>query len=291
MLFQQIVDGVSMGAVYGTLALALVLVFRSMKLVNFAQGEMALLATFIGWQLTAWGVPVVGAFAGAIVAGFVIGALIERVVIRRVEGKDHLTIVILTLGLFLLINSIIGLTWGHVTKDFPSLFGNHVFSIGSVRVTSQAIGTVALVLLMAAALSLFFRKTKLGLAINAASGNPESASLLGINVRRTFTLSWGLASGLGAASGVLVAPVLFLQPHMMFTLLVYAFAAAVLGGLDSPRGAVLGGVILGVSENLVTTYVPYVAADAKIAVAMLIIFAVLLVRPQGLMGSPIVGRV
>lgn len=290
MLLQQIVDGAVAGTIYAALALAIVLIFRSMSLVNFAQGEMALLSTYVAWQLTQWGAPIVVALLGAVVFGFVLGAVLERTVIRPVEGSDHLTIVIVTLGLFMLINSLVGFTWGYVTKQFPSLFSRNILDIGGVRITQQAIGTVLLVVIVMGALQQFFKRTRLGLSIRAASSNPDSAVLVGVNVSRTFMVSWGIASALGALAGVLVAPILFLQTNMMFTLLIYAFAAAVLGGLDSPLGALVGGLVLGVAENLSATYVPFVPAEAKIAVAMAIIFVVLTIRPTGLFGTPAVAR-
>lgn len=291
MLLQQIVDGAVAGTIYAALALAIVLIFRSMSLVNFAQGEMALLSTYVGWQLTQWGAPIVVALLGAVAFGFVIGAVLERTVIRPIESSDHLTIVIVTLGLFMLINSLVGFTWGFVTKQMPALFSRSILDIGGVRITQQAIGTVLLVVVVMGVLQQFFKRTRLGLSIRAASSNPDSAVLVGVNVSRTFMFSWGIASALGALAGVLVAPILFLQTNMMFTLLIYAFAAAVLGGLDSPLGALVGGLILGVAENLSATYLPFVPAEGKIAVAMAIIFVVLSIRPTGLFGTPAVARV
>jgi branched-chain amino acid transport system permease protein len=291
LFFQQIVSGVAIGAIYASLALALVLIYRSTHIVNFAQGEMAMFSAFIAWQFTQWGWPVWGAIGISLVISFFGGCAIERVVIRPVEGKSVLAIVIVTLGLLLIINQAAGWIWDFIIKTFPSPFPTGGFEIGDVPISWYEIGVIAVVLTSVGALYALFQKTKIGLAMRAAAANPESSRLVGINVGRMLMLGWGLAAVLGALSGVLVAPKLFLDPNMMVTVQIYAFAAATLGGFDSPLGAVVGGVVVGVAENLAGTYIDAVGSDLKIAVPLLIIFGVLMVKPAGLFGKHVVARV
>ncbi|HEX2850193.1 MAG TPA: branched-chain amino acid ABC transporter permease [Acidimicrobiales bacterium] len=288
---QQVLDGLASGAIYASLALALVLIFRSTHIVNFAQGEMAMFATFIAWQLFTWGVPVWAAIAATLVVAFLGGMAVERMVIRPVEGSSELTIVIVTLGLLLVFNQGAGWIWDFIIKQFPNPFPAHVFDVGGVRTTAHTAGVVAVLLLIVLGLWALFQHTKIGLAMRAAAENPESSRLVGIRVGRMMMLGWGLAAALGALAGCLVAPRLFLEPNMMFSVTIYAFAAATLGGFDSPGGAVLGGLIVGVTENLAGTYIPFIHQDLKILVPLLVIVAVLLVRPNGLFGHREVVRV
>lgn len=289
--FQQVVDGLGSGAIYASLALALVLIYRSTGVLNFAQGEMAMFSTYVAWQFTDMGVGVWGALAIALVISFISGMAIERVVIRPVEGADHLTIVIVTLGLFFAFTSLAGFIWTYITKSFPSPFPDNVWSVGDVRLTGQSIGTLVVLGGVVSLLNVLFRRTGVGLAMRGAACNVESASLVGVRVGRMLMLGWGLAAALGALAGVMVAPRLFLEPTMMLGVITYAFAAATLGGLDSPLGAVLGGLIVGVSENLASTYVGWVGSDLKILVPLGLIIGVLLIRPDGLFGSAKVVRV
>jgi branched-chain amino acid transport system permease protein len=291
LFFQQIVSGVAVGAIYASLALALVLIYRSTHIVNFAQGEMAMFSAFIAWQFTQWGWPVWGAIGVSLVLSFFGGCAIERVVIRPVEGKSVLAIVIVTLGLLLIINQAAGWIWDFIIKTFPSPFPAGGFDVGDVPISWYDVGVVTVVMVSVVALFLLFQRTKVGLAMRAAAANPESSRLVGINVGRMLMLGWGLAAVLGALSGVLVAPKLFLDPNMMVTVQIYAFAAATLGGFDSPVGAVIGGVVVGVAENLAGTYIDAVGSDLKIAVPLLIIFAVLMIKPTGLFGKHVVARV
>jgi len=291
LFFQQVVSGVATGAIYASLALALVLIYRSTHIVNFAQGEMAMFSAFIAWQFTQWGWPVWGAIAITLVISFVGGCAIERVVIRPVEGKSVLAIVIVTLGLLLILNQAAGWIWDSIIKAFPSPFPTGSVDIGDVRISYYEIGVIAVVMVSVTALFLLFQKTKIGLAMRAAAANPESSRLVGIDVGRMLMLGWGLAAVLGAISGVMVAPELFLSPNMMVSVQIYAFAAATLGGFDSPVGAVVGGLVVGVAENLAGTYIGFIGSDLKIAVPLIIIFGVLMVKPTGLFGRPVVARV
>jgi branched-chain amino acid transport system permease protein len=287
---QVLVDGVAVGSIYAAVALALVLIFRSTGIVNFAQGEMAMFSTFIAWGLYEGGVPLGLAVLTTLALSFVAGMVIERGLIRHFEGGDVLTLVIVTLGLFILLNSLAGWIWGFENRGFPSLFPDDTVTLGGVRLSVESLGIVALLLAVVGVLFLLFQRTKIGLAMRAAALNPESSALAGVRVGQMLMLGWGLAAALGALAGVLVAPRLFLDVNLMGGVLIYAFAAAALGGFDSPIGAVVGGWIIGVSENLAGTYVDFIGADLKILVPLVIIFVVLLVRPSGLFGAREVAR-
>ena len=287
---QVVVDGIADGSIYGTLALALVLIFRSTGIVNFAQGEMAMFSTFIAWGLHQGGQPLWLAIAAALALSFLGGMVIERVLIRPVEGSSPLTLLIVTLGLFILVNAAAGWIWGFTNRGFPRAFPSGFVRVGEVGLSIESLGIIAVLLAVAGLLGLLFQRTKLGLGLRAAAQNPESSRLVGIRVGRMLMLGWGLAALLGALAGVLVAPRLFLDVNLMGGVLVYAFAGAALGGFDSPLGAVVGSWIIGVTENLAGTYVEAIGPDLKVLVPLGIIFAVLLVRPSGLFGSPEVTR-
>jgi branched-chain amino acid transport system permease protein len=287
---QLVIDGIAIGSVYGALALALVLIFRSTGIVNFAQGEMAMFSTFVAWGLVQGGLPLGLALLVALAASFAGGMVIERVVIRPVEGEDPLTLLIVTLGLFILLNSAAGWIWGFGNRGFPRALPGGSGEVLGVRLSYESLGIVAVLLAVCGLLYLLFERTKLGLAMRAAAANPASARLVGIDVGRTLMIGWGLAALLGALAGVMVAPQLFLDVNFMGGVLVYSFAAATLGGFDSPKGAVIGGWIIGVAETLAGEYIGFIGSDLTILVPLAIIFAVLLVRPNGLFGSPEVVR-
>jgi branched-chain amino acid transport system permease protein len=271
---QVVVDGIADGSVYAALALALVLIFRSTGVVNFAQGEMAMFATFVAWALADAGVPLGLAVLGALVFAFAAGMVVERVLIRPVEGSNPLSLVIVTLGLFIVVNSAAGWIWGFNIKEFPALFPGGVAEIGNVSLSIESLGIIAVLLVVVGLLWLLFTRTPIGLAMRAAAQSPSSARLVGIPVGRMLMLGWGLASLLGALAGVLV----------------YSFAGAALGGFDSPIGAVVGSWIIGVTEALAGTYIDVIGSDLKVLVPLGIIFVVLVVRPSGLFGSPEVSR-
>jgi branched-chain amino acid transport system permease protein len=283
-LAQQIVSGLATGSIFASLALALVLIYRSMGVINFAQGEMAMFTTFIAWQLVQQGLPIWAAFALTIVVAFVGGVALEVVLIRPVERAAPLTIVIVTLGLLITLNGLAGLFWGYVVKPFPTPFPTTPIHVGSVSFSAQDIGIILVSLAALGIITLLFQKTKLGLAMRAAALYPDESRVLGIRVSRMLALGWGLAAVMGAISGIMVAPVVFLDPNMMQGIIVYAFAAAVLGGIESPLGAVIGGLVLGVVLNLLGTYVEAIGTDLRLGVAFAIIVVVLLFRPAGLFG-------
>ena len=287
---QLVVNGFAEGSVYGALALALVLIFRSTGIVNFAQGEMAMFSTFIAWGLLQAGVPLALAVAGALALSFTGGMVVERVIVRPVEGRDPLTLVILTIGLFILFNSAAGWIWGFNNRAVPGLFGTDTVDVAGVRIEVESIGMAAVMLVVVGLLYLLFRFTRVGLAMRAVANNPESSRLAGISVGRTLMVGWGLAALVGALAGALIAPRLFLDVNFMGGVLIYSFAAATLGGFDSVFGAVVGGWIIGIAETLAGQYIDFIGADLKILVPLGIILVVLLIRPSGLFGSSEVVR-
>jgi branched-chain amino acid transport system permease protein len=286
-LLQQIFSGLAAGAIYASLALALVMIYRATDLVNFAQGEMAMFSTYIAWTLVNAGLPFWGAFLITLVVSFVAGMAIERIVIRPVENAPILTAVVVTIGLLLIFNSLAGWIYTYTLQEFPSPFPDR--PLFGALMTTRDIGVIAVTLAMLVALFCFFRFTATGLAMRAAAQNPESARLCGIHVGRMLAIGWGLAAAIGAIAGIMVAPVLFLDPNMMSGVLLYAFTGALLGGITSPIGAVVGGLIVGVTENLVGTY--FIASQLKLTVALVLIILVLVFKPNGLFGTTIVRRV
>jgi branched-chain amino acid transport system permease protein len=290
--FQQVVAGLATGSIFSALALALVLVHRATGVINFAQGEMAMFTTYIAWTLTAnHGWSYWPAFAATIVFAFLLGVGIQRVVIRPIERASLLTTVIVTIGLVLIFNGLAGLIWSAEVRAFPSPFPNDTWEVGGVAISQQDVGTFGVVLVMVTVLWAFFQFTKTGLALRASALNPDASRLVGVRVSWMLAIGWGLAAVLGAVAGMMTAPTVFLDPNMMQAVLIYAFAAAVLGGVDSPFGAVAGGLMLGVGLNLIGTYVDFVGAGLRLPVALLIILVVLLVKPAGLFGKPITRRV
>jgi len=286
---QQVVSGIASGGIFASLALALVLIYNAMGLVNFAQGEMAMFATFIAYTLIERGMSYWIALPLTLLLAFAGGLIIQRVVIRPVERAPVLTLVIVTLGLATLINGLAGFVFGYVPKSFPSPFSVQTISIAGAVVSYRDLGVIAASAVVLLLIYLLLQRTTLGLTMRAAAHNPDASRLLGVRVSWMLAIGWGLASAVGALSGIMVAPILLLEPNMMQTIIIYAFAAAVLGGIESPLGAVVGGVIVGVTVNLAGAYL--VGGDLQLAVAFLIIVAVLVVRPHGLLGRPAVRRV
>ncbi len=288
---QQVVAGLSSGGIYASLALAIVLIYRATQVVNFAQGEMAMFTTYIAWTLVEAGLTYWLAFGLTLLAAFVFGVAIERVVIRPLERAPVLTVVIITLGLLVALNGLAAAIWSSEVKAFPSAFSTRAVRIGGVSFSIQDIGVIAVSLAAVFLLFAFFRYTKTGLALRAAALNPTASRFVGVRVGWMLALGWGMAAVLGAVSGMMVAPSVFLDPNMMRAILLYAFAAAVLGGIDSPLGAVVGGLVLGVGLNLLSAYVDFVGTDLRLPVALGIILLVLVVRPSGLFGRVAVRRV
>jgi branched-chain amino acid transport system permease protein len=288
---QQVVSGLATGGIYGSLALALVMIYQATDVVNFAQGEMAMFSTYIAWTLLNAGFPYWAAFFATLGIAFVGGILIQRVVIRPVESAPILTIVIVCIGLLVIFNSLAGWIYSYIQKPFPSPFPQKPIRIGAIVFGAHDLGALGVTLLVLLFLYLFFRYTPLGLAMRAAAQNPVSSRLVGIRVGWMLALGWGLAALVGAVAGMMIAPIVFLDPNMMAGILIYAFASATLGGFTSPGGAVLGGLMVGVIENLVGTYVRFIGTELKLTVALALILVVLLVKPSGLFGRAVVQRV
>ena len=287
LLLHQVLSGLATGGIYASVALALVMIYQATHLVNFAQGEMAMFATYIAWSLMQAGVPYWGAFFITVAASFVGGVLLERIVIQPVENAPILSVVIVFIGLLVIFNSVAGWIYSYTIKPFPSPFPAQPL-FGNKYLTSHDLGSAAVTLTVLLLVFLFFRFTPLGLAMRAAAQNPVSSRLVGVRVGWMLALGWGLAAAIGAVAGIMVAPVVFLEPNMMGGILLYAFAGALLGGIDSPGGAVLGGFIVGVLENVVGMYL---GTELKLTVALVIIVGVLVVRPSGLFGKSHVARV
>src|SRR6266403_3772910 len=288
---QQVVSGLAAAGIYASLALALVMIYQATDVVNFAQGEMAMFSTYLAWSMLQAGLPYWATCCATVVIAFVGGLLVERIVIRPVEGQPILTIVIVTLGLLVIFNSMAGWIYSYIQKPFPSPFPPKPIRVGNIYFGAHDIGALAVTLLVLAGLYVFFRFTTLGLAMRAAAQNPVSSRLCGIRVGWMLAVGWGLASMVGAVAGMMVAPIVFLDPNMMAGILIYAFASATLGGFTSPGGAVLGGLIVGVIENLVGTYVHFIGTELKLTVALALILVVLVFKPSGLFGRVAVHRV
>ncbi|WP_088287398.1 branched-chain amino acid ABC transporter permease [Ideonella sp. A 288] len=287
-LLHQIFSGLANGCIYGSVALALVMIYQATHHINFAQGEMATFSTFIAWALIQTGMSYWVAFFLTVAISFVGGLLVQRIILRPVEKAPVLTNVIVFIGLLVIFNSLAGWIFEHTIKAFPSPFPQK--SIVATRYfSSHDVGSVAVMLCVLGSLYAFFRFTPVGLAMRAAAQNPESARLVGIRVSWMLAVGWGLAAAIGAVAGMMVAPIVYLDPNMMSGILLYGFAAALLGGIDNPGGAVLGGFIVGVLENLLGAYV--IGTELKLSVALVLIVAILTLKPAGLFGKHVVTRV
>ena len=286
-LLHQVLAGLATGGIYASLALALVMIYQATHLVNFAQGELAMFATYFAWSLINAGVPYWPAFFLTVVFAFVLGVVIERVIIRPVENAPVLAVVVVFIALLVILNSVTGWIFSYTIKTFPSPFpAEPIFGKYMSAHEAGAIGVTLVVLLL---LYAFFRFTPLGLAMRAAAQNPDSARLVGIRVGWMLALGWGLAAAIGGVAGMMVAPIVYLDPNMMGGILLYAFAAALVGGVDNPGGAVLGGFMVGVLENVLGAFV--IGNELKLAVALVLIIGVLVVKPSGFFGKVFVTRV
>ncbi len=290
LFLEQVLTGLANGAIYALMALAIVMIYQAIDHLNFAQGEMATFSTFLAWQMMAWGFPYWAAFFVAVILSFVGGVAIERVLFRPIQRAPVLSQLVAFIALFSIINSLSGEIWNFTIKSFPSPFGMQPL-FGNRLISAHEAGMIGVTLLMLGLLYLFFRGSRLGLAMRAAAANPDSARLVGIRVGWMVALGWGLSAAIGAVAGMLIAPVVFLEPNMMLSVLIYGFAGAVLGGLSSPGGAVLGGFAVGVIENIAGTFIPYSGSELKFTIALVVIVAVLLVRPSGIFGRAVVNRV
>ena len=284
----QVLAGLATGGIYASVALALVMIHQATHLLNFAQGEMAMFSTYIAWALINAGVPYWAAFFLTIGFAFVLGLAIQHFVMRNIRTTSVLQLVIVFIGLLVIFNSVAGWIFTYTIKVFPSPFPKGDL-FGQKYLSPHELGAIGVTLIVLTLLWAFFRFTSLGLAMRAAAQNPGSSRLVGIRVAWMLALGWGLAAAVGAVAGMMVAPIVYLDPNMMAGILLYAFAAALIGGIDSPGGAVLGGFLVGVLENVLGAYV--VGNELKLGVALVLIIGVLLVKPSGLFGSVQVTRV
>jgi len=292
-LFAQLtVQGVATGVVFGSLALALVLIYRATEVINFAQGEMAMACVYFAYQFMQWGLSYWPAFFLTLAVAFVFGVVTQQVVIRPVQHRSLIAVVIVTVGLFILIDGLVEWKWSANQRFMQAPFGNKVYHLGSVPIARQQIGTVAIVLLCVLALWSFFRFTKVGLGMRAGALRPAAARLVGVRTNALLAVGWGLAAVLGAVAGLMTEPSQYvLSPTLMQPVLLYAFAAAVLGGLESPGGALVGGIALGVFLNLIGQYWTFVGSVLQLPVAFAALLVVLLVKPTGLFGHRSVRKV
>ncbi|MGI8331210.1 branched-chain amino acid ABC transporter permease [Actinomadura scrupuli] len=287
---ERLFDGLTNGAIYAIMALALVVVFRGTGMINFAQGEMALFTTYLAWGLTTRDVPVWLAAIAAAVAGFLLGAIVERTLIRPVRRRNDMATLIVALGLFTGFNALAGLLWNSETKTMPGLFPggqDDYLALAGARLYWDAVGVWVFVILLIGAVFLLFNRTRIGLHMRAVADNPESAALSGVPTSRILMLGWGLAGIVGSFAGILIAPMSSQQLSLqtMFPILIYASAAALFGGLDSPVGAVAGGLVIGLMEAMITGYVDFIGGTLSQTAALVVIVLILLFRPTGLFGT------
>jgi branched-chain amino acid transport system permease protein len=306
LFLQRLVDGLSEGSVYALIALGLVIIYRGTGHLNFAQGEMALFCTYVVYQFGEWGIPIGIAVVLGMAVGFVIGAAAEVTLVRPIAKKSPFAVFIVTIGLFQFLNWLDGAIWGgqqlpntavgSKQLQYPSLFPNKpddFITVFGADIKIQSLGVIGLVLVITGLLFLVFNHTKLGLAMRAVASNAESSKLIGIRTSTVLMASWGIAAAIGALGGVVFAGInTNVNLGLMFTVFIYASAAATLGGFDSPGGAVIGGLAIGVIQNMAAGYADeWVGQEMKVGVAFLVIVAVLLVKPSGLFGTSKVERV
>jgi branched-chain amino acid transport system permease protein len=287
-LLHQIFSGLANGCIYGSVALALVMIYQATHHINFAQGEMATFSTFVAWALLQSGWPYWAAFFFTIAVSFAGGLLVQRIVLRPLEKAPVLTNVIVFIGLLLIFNALSGWIFDHTIKAFASPFPKDAF-FATKYFSAHQLGSAGVLLMVLLGLFAFFRFTPIGLAMRAAAQNPDSARLVGIRVSWMLALGWGLAAAIGAVAGMMVAPIVFLDPNLMLGILLYGFAAALLGGIDNPWGAVIGGLVVGVLENVLGAYV--IGTELKLTVALVLIVATLTLWPDGMFGRRVVTRV
>ncbi|HYC13513.1 MAG TPA: branched-chain amino acid ABC transporter permease [Stellaceae bacterium] len=284
----QVFSGLATGGIYASVALALVMIYQATHHVNFAQGEMAMFSTYICSSLIGWGLPYWIAFFLTLAIAFLGGLAIERIVVRPVEKAPVLSVVIVFIGLLVIINSMAGAIYSYTQTSFPSPFPSDAW-YASAYINAHEVGSIVVTLGVLLLVYAFFRFTPLGLAMRAAAQNPVSSRLVGIRVGWMLGIGWGLAAAIGAVAGMMAAPIFFLDPNMMGSILLYSFAGALLGGIDNPWGAVIGGFAMGVLENLAGAYL--VGTEIKLSVALIIIVGVLVAKPSGLFGRQLVSRV
>ena len=291
LFLQQVVEGLSSGAIYAALALALVLIYRATRIVNFAQGEIGTFTVFLAWQLNQWGLPFALSLIVVGILSFFLGILVFRLVIRPVLTASDSTIVNICIGLFIGFEAVCLWIWGADPRPFPRLFSDSAWTLDGIRITATNIGILATICVLALGLIGLFRFTRIGLAMRAAAAERDKSPLVGIEVETMLMVGWGLAAVFGFIAAVLVAPSLLLSPPMMVAVVIYSLAAATLGGWDSPAGAIVGGLIIGVAESVGATYLRFIGSELKVGIPFALMAMVLVLRPQGLFGRTAVVRV
>lgn len=286
-LAQQVLAGLATGAIYASVALAVVMIYQAIDHFNFAQGEMAMFSAFIAWQLIDWGANYWVAFFVCIVVSFLGGVAIERIIFAPLRNAPVFTHIVVFIALFQIFNATAGYIWEFTIRTFPSPFPERL-PFDTILIGPHDLGMIAITLIMLGLIFLFFRFTPVGLAMRAAAAAPDSARLVGISVGWMLALGWGLAAAIGAVAGMMIAPVVFLEPAMMVGILLYGFAGAVVGGLTSPGGAVVGGFFMGVVEPLAGMAI---GSELKLTVALVVIVTILIFKPSGLFGRVVVQRV
>lgn len=294
LFLERLVNGLADGSIYALLALALVVVFRSTGQLNFAQGEIGTLGAFVVSTLTLSGLPVWLSIVLAMVVGFVISAGVERVVVRPIEHRNPGAVIVALIGVFLAVNQLVAMFWGVDARGLPSVFpddADDFVTILGAPIRIARLGVIGVLIVVLFLLWLMFNKTKVGLAMRAVANNQESSNLVGIRVGSILVVGWGLAGAIGVLAAALLAPSAGLTGTLMLGPFLLASVAAVLGGLDSPVGAVVGGMIIGLTEAFMVGYVDFLGADMLFPVMLVILLVVLLLRPAGLFGSERVERV
>ena len=286
-LIQQVLGGIATGAIYACIALAVVMIYQAIDHFNFAQGEMAMFSAFLTWQMIDWGANYWVAFFVCVVISFIGGVAIERIVFAPLHNAPVFTHIVVFIALFQIFNAGAGFIWEFTIKEFPSPFPEKL-PFDTVLIGPHELGMTLITLIMLGLIFLFFRFTPIGLAMRASAASPESARLVGISVGWMVALGWGLAAAIGAVGGMMIAPVVFLEPNMMLGILLYGFAGAVVGGLSSPGGAVVGGFLMGVIEPLAGMAI---GSELKLTVALVVIVIILIFKPSGLFGRVVVQRV
>ena len=286
-LVQQVLGGIATGAIYACIALAVVMIYQAIDHFNFAQGEMAMFSAFLTWQMIDWGANYWVAFFVCVVISFIGGVAIERIVFAPLHNAPVFTHIVVFIALFQIFNAGAGFIWEFTIKEFPSPFPEKL-PFDTVLIGPHELGMTLITLIMLGLIFMFFRFTPIGLAMRAAAASPESARLVGISVGWMVALGWGLAAAIGAVGGMMIAPVVYLEPNMMLGILLYGFAGAVVGGLTSPGGAVVGGFLMGVIEPLAGMAI---GSELKLTVALVVIVIILIFKPSGLFGRVVVQRV
>lgn len=294
LFIERLVNGLADGSIYALLALALVVVFRATGQLNFAQGEIGTMGAFFVSTLTLTGLPVWVSIGCAMVLGFVVSAGVERIVVRPIEHRNPGAVIVALIGVFLAINQLVAMIWGVDARSLPSVFpddADDFVTILGAPVRIARLGLIGVLIVVLFLLWLMFNKTKIGLAMRAVANNQESSNLVGIRVGTVLLLGWGLAGAIGVLAAAMLAPSAGLTGTLMLGPFLLASVAAVLGGLDSPVGAVVGGLIIGLTEAFIVGYVPFFGADMLFPVMLVILLVVLLFRPSGLFGTERVERV